>query len=178
MTQDDTPLPAIKDHKLPLPSYLSHLPTLDLDHLARDTVLFIRPGVFTHEEVYGEQGYNVTAEELARLQTYPPYQAAIARWEKASEANGKALAKEQAKVLFTANMRNLHIRLQGEKTTAGQVISAMDMLADIADLKPRKDDNNSGLTVVLDFGASMNQVIQPKRIIEHDDTYFAEERDD
>lgn len=170
MTSNDAPLPAVKDYKLPLPDYLAHIPSLNLDHMARDTVLFVRPGVFTREEVYGEQGYNITDEELVRLQTYPPYQAAIARWEKASEANGKALAKEQAKVLFTANMRNLHIRLQNEKTTAGQIISAMDMLADIADLKPRKDDNNSGLTVVLDFGATMNQVIQPQRIIEHDNT--------
>lgn len=139
-----------------LPSHLRHL---NLDHLARDTVIFVRPGVFTHDEVYGSEGYNLTPADFAFLDNYPPYQLLLTQWEKKAHSSSKSLPREQARVLFASNIRNLHIRLQDPKTSAGQVISALDMLADIGDIKPKKDDNASGLTVVLDFGQTMNNAI-------------------
>ena len=150
----------------------TRLESVDFAALARDVVLFLDPGVFTREHILGEGGYNLTDDDMELIADHPPYKVARREWQRKTTANAKALVREQAKLLYSANLGNLHIRMQSPDATLAQITNAMHLLADLADLTPKKEDNTSGLTVVLDFGSQMNNVItthhNPRNVIDHE----------
>jgi len=161
------------------------------DELARDLVVLTANGAFSEFEVLSGYGlldlesdltdrHNEIATIISTLLAYQPFYQSFIKWQERIKTDDKAVIREQARLIYAANLRNLHMKMQNPKTSAQALAVVMNTLAEVGDLKPKKEDNVSGLTVMIDFGQNVNATLpesirptptHPTRpIIEHNDS--------
>lgn len=142
---------------------------VNLKHLARDVVVLTTNGLYPLEDILAVYGFTID-EYHSEIYRLPVYQTEYQHWEKRVQADDKALMREQARLVAEANISTINERLKDPKSKTSDVINGLRLLMEIGDMMPKKDDRMSGITVMIDFGQSMNQQIAQGHglVIEHE----------
>lgn len=142
---------------------------VNLKHLARDVVVLTTNGLYPLEDILAVYGFTID-EYHSEIYRLPAYQTEYQHWEKRVQADDKALMREQARLVAEANISTINERLKDPKSKTSDVINGLRLLMELGDMMPKKDDRMSGITVMIDFGQSMNQQIAQGHglVIEHE----------
>lgn len=131
---------------------------VNMEHLARDVVVLTANGLYQLDDIL--EAYGLTRDTYhAEIFRTPLYQREHNLWQKRIAADSKALMREQARLFAEASLKHLHARMQDPKTKTSDVINGLRTLMELGDLAPKKDDKTSGLTVVIDFGQTVNNAL-------------------
>lgn len=128
-----------------------------ITHLARDMALLTANRLYSQEEILA--AYNLTPAEFTNLQQTEAYQTAFsAHQSTATSTDRNALLRAQAKLMVDANLRSLYDMANDKKQKASDRLKAHALIMELADVKPKQEQQFSGMVLNVSFGSSLPSV--------------------
>lgn len=144
--------------------------TIDLDSLARDLAVLTANRLYSEEEVAA--AYDLSPSDINKLLDDPDFNARVSA-HRGKIGDGRTdLLRAQAKLMSESNLRDLFELSRSTKEKTSDKLKAMAAIAEIADIKPRNEQQFSGMVLNVNFGSDMTppSVAQPTpmEVIEHE----------
>ena len=125
-----------------------------ITHLARDMALLTANRLYSQEEILA--AYNLTPTGFANLQQTDTYQSAFSAYQStATSSDRNALLRAQAKLMVDANLRSLYDMANDKKQKASDRLKAHALIMELADVKPKQEQQFSGMVLNVSFGSSL-----------------------
>ncbi len=144
--------------------------TIDLDSLARDIATLTANRLYSEEEIGA--AYDLSPSDINKLLDDPDFSARVyAHRDKIGDGRTDLL-RAQAKLMSESNLRDLFELSRSAKEKTSDKLKAMAAIAEIADIKPRNEQQFSGMVLNVNFGSDMTPPsvaqLTPMEVIEHE----------
>lgn len=143
---------------------------LDLDPLARDLAVLTANRLYSEEEIGA--AYGLTRADIIKLLDDPDFSARVSAYRDKIGDGRTDLLRAQAKLMSESNLRDLFEITRSDKEKTSDKLKAMAALAEIADIKPRNEQQFSGMVLNVNFGSGMTPPsvaqLTPMEVIEHE----------
>ena len=144
--------------------------TIDLDSLARDLAVLTANRLYSEEEIGA--AYDLSPSDIKKLLDDPDFNARVSAHRDKIGDGRTDLLRAQAKLMSESNLRDLFELSRSTKEKTSDKLKAMAAIAEIADIKPRNEQQFSGMVLNVNFGSDMTppSVAQPTpmEVIEHE----------
>lgn len=144
--------------------------TIDLDSLARDIAVLTANRLYSEEEIAA--GYDLSPAEIHKLLDDPDFNSRVSAYRDKIGDGRTDLIRAQAKLMSDSNLRDLFELTRSAKEKTSDKLKAMAAIAEIADIKPRNEQQFSGMVLNVDFGSGMTPPavaqLTPVEVIEHE----------
>lgn len=127
------------------------LPGSNLDRLAKDIAILTANNLYSVEEVI--DSYGITPYEYENLTYTRPFQERLSHHQKEIGTDRNALLRAQAKLMTDANLRSLHEMANDPKTKPSDRLKAAALIMELADAKPKQEQQFSGMVLNVSFGS-------------------------
>lgn len=143
---------------------------LDLDSLARDLAVLTANRLYSEEEIGA--GYDLSPSDIRKLLDDPDFNARVSAHRDRIGDGRTDLLRAQAKLMSESTLRDLFEIARSDKDKTSDKLKAIAALAEIADIKPRNEQQFSGMVLNVNFGSGMTPpavaTITPMEVIEHE----------
>lgn len=115
--------------------------------------------------------YDLTAEMLAALRADPTFAARVEFHAKSISTDDNGLIRAQARLMAGSLLRDTFEMATDRQAKPADRLKATAAIMDLADVKPKQEQQFSGMVLNVSFGSGMPQVsIAPddKGVIEHE----------
>ena len=144
--------------------------TIDLDSLARDIATLTANRLYSEEEVAA--GYDLSPSDIKKLLDDPDFNARVSAHRDKIGDGRTDLLRAQAKLMSESTLRDLFEIARSDKDKTSDKLKAIAALAEIADIKPRNEQQFSGMVLNVNFGSDMTPPsvaqLTPMEVIEHE----------
>lgn len=144
--------------------------TKDLDSLARDLAVLTANRLYSEEEVAA--AYDLSPSDISKLLDDPDFNARVSAHRDKIGDGRTDLLRAQAKLMSESNLRDLFELSRSTKEKTSDKLKAMAAIAEIADIKPRNEQQFSGMVLNVNFGSDMTPPsvaqLTPMEVIEHE----------
>lgn len=144
--------------------------TIDLDSLARDLAVLTANRLYSEEEVAA--AYDLSQADINKLLDDPDFNARVSAHRDKIGDGRTDLLRAQAKLMSESNLRDLFELSRSTKEKTSDKLKAMAAIAEIADIKPRNEQQFSGMVLNVNFGSDMTPPsvaqLTPMEVIEHE----------
>lgn len=144
--------------------------TIDLDSLARDLAVLTANRLYSEEEVAA--AYDLSPSGISKLLDDPDFNARVSAHRDKIGDGRTDLLRAQAKLMSESNLRDLFELSRSTKEKTSDKLKAMAAIAEIADIKPRNEQQFSGMVLNVNFGSDMTPPsvaqLTPMEVIEHE----------
>lgn len=144
--------------------------TIDLDSLARDIAVLTANRLYSEEEIAA--GYDLSPAEIHKLLDDPDFISRVSAHRDRIGDGRTDLLRAQAKLMFESIPRDLLEIARSPKDKTSDKLKAIAALAEIADVKPRNEQQFSGMVLNVNFGSGMTPPavaqLTPMEVIEHE----------
>lgn len=144
--------------------------TIDLDSLARDLAVLTANRLYSEEEVAA--AYDLSPSDISKLLDDPDFNARVSAHRDKIGDGRTDLLRAQAKLMSESNLRDLFELSRSTKEKTSDKLKAMAAIAEIADIKPRNEQQFSGMVLNVNFGSDMTPPsvaqLTPMEVIEHE----------
>ena len=127
--------------------------TIDLDSLARDLAVLTANRLYSEEEVAA--AYDLSPSDISKLLDDPDFNARVSAHRDKIGDGRTDLLRAQAKLMLESNLRDLFELSRSTKEKTSDKLKAMAAIAEIADIKPRNEQQFSGMVLNVNFGSDM-----------------------
>ena len=144
-------------------------PDSKMDNLARDLAILTANALYSPEEV--AEAYDLTADMLAALRADPTFAERVEFHAKSISTDDNGLIRAQARLMAGSLLRDTFEIATDRQTKTADRLKATAAIMDLADVKPKQEQQFSGMVLNVSFGSGMPQVsIAPddKGVIEHE----------
>ena len=144
--------------------------TKDLDSLARDLAVLTANRLYSEEEIGA--AYDLSPSDINKLLDDPDFNARVSAHRDKIGDGRTDLLRAQAKLMSESNLRDLFELSRSTKEKTSDKLKAMAAIAEIADIKPRNEQQFSGMVLNVNFGSDMTPPsvaqLTPMEVIEHE----------
>lgn len=144
--------------------------TIDLDSLARDLAVLTANRLYSEEEIGA--AYDLSPSDINKLLDDPDFNARVSAHRDKIGDGRTDLLRAQAKLMSESNLRDLFELSRSTKEKTSDKLKAMAAIAEIADIKPRNEQQVSGMVLNVNFGSDMTPPsvaqLTPMEVIEHE----------
>ncbi|MBF1762577.1 MAG: hypothetical protein HXP18_01385 [Veillonella sp.] len=144
--------------------------TIDLDSLARDLAVLTANRLYSEEEIGA--AYDLSPSDINKLLDDPDFNARVSAHRDKIGDGRTDLLRAQAKLMSESNLRDLFELSRSTKEKTSDKLKAMAAIAEIADIKPRNEQQFSGMVLNVNFGSDMTPPsvaqLTPMEVIEHE----------
>lgn len=144
--------------------------TIDLDSLARDLAVLTANRLYSEEEIGA--AYDLSPSDINKLLADPDFNARVSAHRDRIGDGRTDLLRAQAKLMSESNLRDLFELSRSTKEKTSDKLKAMAAIAEIADIKPRNEQQFSGMVLNVNFGSDMTPPsvaqLTPMEVIEHE----------
>lgn len=144
--------------------------TIDLDSLARDLAVLTANRLYSEEEIGA--AYDLSPSDINKLLDDPDFNARVSAHRDKIGDGRTDLIRAQAKLMSESNLRDLFELSRSTKEKTSDKLKAMAAIAEIADIKPRNEQQFSGMVLNVNFGSDMTPPsvaqLTPMDVIEHE----------
>lgn len=144
--------------------------TTDLDSLARDLAVLTANRLYSEEEIGA--GYDLSPSDIKKLLDDPDFNARVSAHRDRIGDGRTDLLRAQAKLMSESTLRDLFEIARSDKDKTSDKLKAIAALAEIADIKPRNEQQFSGMVLNVNFGSGMTPpsvaTLTPMEVIEHE----------
>nr|DAN56963.1 MAG TPA: hypothetical protein [Caudoviricetes sp.] len=144
--------------------------TIDLDSLARDLAVLTANRLYSEEEIGA--AYDLSPSDIKKLLDDPDFNARVSAHRDKIGDGRTDLLRAQAKLMSESNLRDLFELSRSTKEKTSDKLKAMAAIAEIADIKPRNEQQFSGMVLNVNFGSDMTPPsvaqLTPMEVIEHE----------
>lgn len=144
--------------------------TVDLDSLARDLAVLTANRLYSEEEIGA--GYDLSPSDIKKLLDDPDFNARVSAHRDKIGDGRTDLLRAQAKLMSESTLRDLFEIARSDKDKTSDKLKAIAALAEIADIKPRNEQQFSGMVLNVNFGSGMTPPAVAKlttmEVIEHE----------
>ena len=144
--------------------------TIDLDSLARDLAVLTANRLYSEEEVAA--AYDLPPSDIGKLLDDPDFNARVSAHRDKIGDGRTDLLRAQAKLMSESNLRDLFELSRSTKEKTSDKLKAMAAIAEIADIKPRNEQQFGGMVLNVNFGSDMTPPsvaqLTPMEVIEHE----------
>lgn len=144
--------------------------TIDLDSLARDLAVLTANRLYSEEEIGA--AYDLSPSDIKKLLDDPDFNARVSAHRDRIGDGRTDLLRAQAKLMSESNLRDLFELSRSTKEKTSDKLKAMAAIAEIADIKPRNEQQFSGMVLNVNFGSDMTPPsvaqLTPMEVIEHE----------
>lgn len=144
--------------------------TIDLDSLARDLAVLTANRLYSEEEIGA--AYDLSPSDINKLLDDPDFNARVSAHRDNIGDGRTDLLRAQAKLMSESNLRDLFEIARSTKDKTSDKLKAMAAIAEIADIKPRNEQQFSGMVLNVNFGSDMTPPsvaqLTPMEVIEHE----------
>lgn len=144
--------------------------TIDLDSLARDLAVLTANRLYSEEEIGA--AYDLSPSDINKLLDDPDFNARVSAHRDKIGDGRTDLLRAQAKLMLESNLRDLFELSRSTKEKTSDKLKAMAAIAEIADIKPRNEQQFSGMVLNVNFGSDMTPPsvaqLTPMEVIEHE----------
>lgn len=144
--------------------------TIDLDSLARDLAVLTANRLYSEEEIGA--AYDLSPSDIKKLLDAPDFNARVSAHRDKIGDGRTDLLRAQAKLMSESNLRDLFELSRSTKEKTSDKLKAMAAIAEIADIKPRNEQQFSGMVLNVNFGSDMTPPsvaqLTPMEVIEHE----------
>lgn len=144
--------------------------TKDLDSLARDLAVLTANRLYSEEEIGA--AYDLSPSDINKLLDDPDFNARVSAHRDKIGDGRTDLIRAQAKLMSESNLRDLFELSRSTKEKTSDKLKAMAAIAEIADIKPRNEQQFSGMVLNVNFGSDMTPPsvaqLTPMEVIEHE----------
>ena len=144
--------------------------TIDLDALARDLAVLTANRLYSEEEIGA--AYDLSPSDINKLLDDPDFNARVSAHRDKIGDGRTDLLRAQAKLMSESNLRDLFELSRSTKEKTSDKLKAMAAIAEIADIKPRNEQQFSGMVLNVNFGSDMTPPsvaqLTPMEVIEHE----------
>lgn len=144
--------------------------TIDLDSLARDLAVLTANRLYSEEEIGA--AYDLSPSDINNLLDDPDFNARVSAHRDKIGDGRTDLLRAQAKLMSESNLRDLFELSRSTKEKTSDKLKAMAAIAEIADIKPRNEQQFSGMVLNVNFGSDMTPPsvaqLTPMEVIEHE----------
>ena len=144
--------------------------TIDLDSLARDLAVLTANRLYSEEEVAA--GYDLSPADIRKLLDDPDFSARVSAHRDKIGDGRTDLLRAQAKLMSESTLRDLFEIARSNKDKTSDKLKAIAALAELADIKPRNEQQFSGMVLNVNFGSGMTPPsvaqLTPMEVIEHE----------
>lgn len=144
--------------------------TIDLDSLARDLAVLTANRLYSEEEIGA--AYDLSPSDIKKLLDDPDFSARVSAHRDRIGDGRTDLLRAQAKLMSESTLRDLFEIARSTKDKTSDKLKAIAALADLADIKPRNEQQFSGMVLNVNFGSDMTPPsvaqLTPMEVIEHE----------
>lgn len=144
--------------------------TIDLDSLARDLAVLTTNRLYSEEEVGA--AYDLSPSDTKKLLDDPDFNARVSAHRDKIGDGRTDLLRAQAKLMSESTLRDLFEIARSDKDKTSDKLKAIAALAELADIKPRNEQQFSGMVLNVNFGSDMTPpsvaTLTPMEVIEHE----------
>lgn len=144
--------------------------TIDLDSLARDLAVLTANRLYSEEEIGA--AYDLSPSDTKKLLDDPDFNARVSAHRDKIGDGRTDLLRAQAKLMSESNLRDLFELSRSTKEKTSDKLKAMAAIAEIADIKPRNEQQFGGMVLNVNFGSDMTPPavarLTPMEVIEHE----------
>lgn len=144
--------------------------TKDLDSLARDLAVLTANRLYSEDEIGA--AYDLSPSDINKLLDDPDFNARVSAHRDKIGDGRTDLIRAQAKLMSESNLRDLFELSRSTKEKTSDKLKAMAAIAEIADIKPRNEQQFSGMVLNVNFGSDMTPPsvaqLTPMEVIEHE----------
>lgn len=144
--------------------------TIDLDSLARDLAVLTANRLYSEEEIGA--AYDLSPSDIKKLLDDPDFNARVSAHRDKIGDGRTDLIRAQAKLMSESNLRDLFEIARSTKDKTSDKLKAIAALAELADIKPRNEQQFSGMVLNVNFGSDMTPPsvaqLTPMEVIEHE----------
>lgn len=144
--------------------------TIDLDSLARDLAVLTANRLYSEEEIGA--AYDLSPSDINKLLADSDFNARVSAHRDKIGDGRTDLLRAQAKLMSESNLRDLFELSRSTKEKTSDKLKAMAAIAEIADIKPRNEQQFSGMVLNVNFGSDMTPPsvaqLTPMEVIEHE----------
>lgn len=144
--------------------------TIDLDSLARDLAVLTANRLYSEEEIGA--AYDLSPSDIKKLLADPDFSSRVSAHRDKIGDGRTDLLRAQAKLMSESNLRDLFELSRSTKEKTSDKLKAMAAIAEIADIKPRNEQQFSGMVLNVNFGSDMTPPsvaqLTPMEVIEHE----------
>lgn len=144
--------------------------TIDLDSLARDLAVLTANRLYSEEEVAA--AYDLSPSDINKLLDDPDFNARVSAHRDRIGDGRTDLLRAQAKLMSESTLRDLFEIARSTKDKTSDKLKAIAALAELADIKPRNEQQFSGMVLNVNFGSDMTPPsvakLTPMEVIEHE----------
>ena len=144
-------------------------PLSKMELLARDIALLTSDQLYTPEEI--AQAYGLTEEHYAALKQDPAFKERVAYHTAQIGQDDNGLLRARARLMSSSLLRSLFEIAQDGKAKASDRLKAMSTVFELADVKPKQEQQFSGMVLNVSFGSGTptTTIVAPedKGVIEH-----------
>lgn len=144
--------------------------TIDLDSLARDLAVLTANRLYSEEEIGA--AYDLSPSDINKLLDDPDFNARVSAHRDKIGDGRTDLLRAQAKLMSESNLRDLFELSRSTKEKTSDKLKAMAAIAEIADIKPRNEQQFSGMVLNVNFGSDMTPPsvaqLTPMEVLEHE----------
>lgn len=144
--------------------------TKDLDSLARDLAVLTANRLYSEEEVGA--AYDLSPSDINKLLADPDFSARVSAHRDRIGDGRTDLLRAQAKLMSESTLRDLFEIARSNNDKTSDKLKAIAALAELADIKPRNEQQFSGMVLNVNFGSDMTPPsvaqLTPMEVIEHE----------
>lgn len=144
--------------------------TIDLDSLARDLAVLTANRLYSEEEIGA--AYDLSPSDTKKLLDDPDFSARVSAHRDKIGDGRTDLLRAQAKLMSESTLRDLFEIARSNKDKTSDKLKAIAALAELADIKPRNEQQFSGMVLNVNFGSGMTPPavaqLTPMEVIEHE----------
>lgn len=142
---------------------------IDLDSLARDLAVLTANRLYSEEEIGA--AYDLSPSDTKKLLDDPDFNARVSAYRDKIGDGRTDLLRAQAKLMSESTLRDLFEIARSTKDKTSDKLKAMAAIAELADIKPRNEQQFSGMVLNVNFGSDMTPPsvaqLTPMEVIEH-----------
>lgn len=144
--------------------------TIDLDSLARDLAVLTANRLYSEEEIGA--AYDLSPSDINKLLDDPDFSSRVSAHRDRIGDGRTDLLRAQAKLMSESTLRDLFEIARSTKDKTSDKLKAIAALAELADIKPRNEQQFSGMVLNVNFGSDMTPPsvaqLTPMEVIEHE----------
>ena len=122
-----------------------------MELLARDIALLTSDQLYTPEEI--AQAYGLTTEHYAALSQDAAFKERVAYHTAQIGQDDNGLLRARARLMSSSLLRSLFEIAQDSKSKASDRLKAMSTVFELADVKPKQEQQFSGMVLNVSFGS-------------------------
>lgn len=143
-------------------------PDSKMDNLTRDIAVLTTDHLYSEEEV--AQAYELTPELYAALAANPDFQKRVEYHRRQVGDDTTSRVRAQAKLMAGSLLRDMFEMAKNPQAKYSDRLKAAAAIVELADMKPKQEQQFSGMVLNVSFGSGMPSVAvaADKGVIEHE----------